>query len=191
MVLVQAPRGPGRPDPHGPGQPGAGRHRRREAAQTHAFCPPSTLVTPPWTRPPSPEPGPWWASRATSPFVPAHLMDVGEVVSSYHVLWQARSVFPDEQARPESPTGLPPHSRRHLGPPDRSDGLPSRSPLHPGHHRDQHQTRHPRPQTPTGRHHQPQRPPPRSRTASDRRRQRHPHCPEHPTPGTLSVMSQA
>jgi len=28
-------------------------------------------------------------------------------------------------------------------------------------------------------------PPPRSRPASDRHRQRHPHRPEHPTPGTL------
>ena len=41
--------------------------------------------------------------------ISAHLMDAGEVVSSYHELWHARSVFPDEQARPESPPGLPPH----------------------------------------------------------------------------------
>mgnify|MGYP001002607004 CR=1 FL=1 len=41
--------------------------------------------------------------------ISAHLMDAGEVVSSYHELWHARSVFPDEQARPESPPHLPPH----------------------------------------------------------------------------------
>nr|WP_256701212.1 hypothetical protein [Actinomyces naeslundii] len=41
--------------------------------------------------------------------ISAHLMDTGEVVSSYHELWHARSVFPDEQARPESPPHLPPH----------------------------------------------------------------------------------
>ncbi|EFW25975.1 hypothetical protein HMPREF9057_02648 [Actinomyces sp. oral taxon 171 str. F0337] len=54
---------------------------------------PSTPVTPPWTRPPWPEPGPWSASRATSPFVPAHLMDAGDVISSYHELWHARAVL--------------------------------------------------------------------------------------------------
>ena len=91
--LLQAPRGPGQPDPHGPGQPGPGRHRRREASQGHPVCPPSTPVTPPWTRPPSPGPGPWWASRATSPFVPEHLMDAAETVSSYHELWHARAVI--------------------------------------------------------------------------------------------------
>ena len=40
--------------------------------------------------------------------IPSHLMDAGEVVSSYHELWHARSVFSDEQARPESPSRLPP-----------------------------------------------------------------------------------
>ena len=30
--------------------------------------------------------------------IPSHLMDAGEVVSSYHELWHARSVFSDEQA---------------------------------------------------------------------------------------------
>ena len=39
---------------------------------------------------------------------PSRLMDAGEVVSSYHELWHARSVFSDEQARPESPSRLPP-----------------------------------------------------------------------------------
>ena len=37
VVPLQAPRGPGQPDPHGSGQPRSGRHRRREAAQTHPF----------------------------------------------------------------------------------------------------------------------------------------------------------
>ena len=41
--------------------------------------------------------------------ISSHLMDAGEVVSSYHELWHARSVFPDEQARPASPPHLPPH----------------------------------------------------------------------------------
>ena len=40
--------------------------------------------------------------------ISAHLMDAGGVVSSYHELWHARSVFSDEQARPESPSRLPP-----------------------------------------------------------------------------------
>jgi len=61
--------------------------------------------------------------------IPSHLMDAGEVVSSYHELWHARAVLPDEQARPESPPRLPPHPRRHRGPPDRGHGLPGRSPL--------------------------------------------------------------
>ena len=60
-------------------------------------------------RPPSPEPGPWWGSRATPPFIPAHLMDAGEVVSSYHELWHVEQSFADEQARPEGPPRLPPH----------------------------------------------------------------------------------
>ena len=41
--------------------------------------------------------------------IPSRLMGAGEVVSSYHELWHARAVLPDEQARPESPPGLPPH----------------------------------------------------------------------------------
>ena len=55
-------------------------------------------------RPPSPEPGPWWGSRATPPFIPAHLMDAGEVVSSYHELWHVEQSFQmskhDLRARP-------------------------------------------------------------------------------------------
>ena len=55
-------------------------------------------------RPPSPEPGPWWVSRATSPFVPARLMGAGEVVSSYHELWHVEQSFRmskhDLRARP-------------------------------------------------------------------------------------------
>jgi len=47
-------------------------------------------------RRPSPGPVPWWDSRATPPFVPSRLMGAGEVVSSYHELWHARAVFPDE-----------------------------------------------------------------------------------------------
>ena len=41
--------------------------------------------------------------------IPSRLMGAGEVVSSYHELWHARAVLPDEQARPASPPGLPPH----------------------------------------------------------------------------------
>ena len=54
---------------------------------------PSTLVTTPWMRPPWPGAGPWWGSRATPPFVPAHLMDAGDVISSYHEPWHARAVL--------------------------------------------------------------------------------------------------
>ena len=61
--------------------------------------------------------------------IPSRRMGAGEVVSSYHELWHARAVLPDEQARPESPPRLPPHPRRHRGPPDRGHGLPGRSPL--------------------------------------------------------------
>ena len=89
--------------------------------------------------------------------IPAHLMDAGEVVSSYHELWHVEASFADEQARPESPPRLPPHPRGHRGSPDRGHGFPGRSPPPSGRHRDQHQTRHPRPQTPPRRHHQPQR----------------------------------
>ena len=122
--------------------------------------------------------------------IPARLMDAGEVVSSYHELWHARAVFPDEQARPEGPPRLPPHPRRHRGPPDRGHGLPGRSPLPPGGHRDQHQTRHPRPQASPGGHHQPQRPPPHRHPTTNPQGRANSHRPEHPTPSTLTVMSQ-
>ena len=122
--------------------------------------------------------------------IPARLMDAGEVVSSYHELWHARAVFPDEQARPEGPPRLPPHPRRHRGPPDRGHGLPGRSPLPPGGHRDQHQTRHPRPQASPGGHHQPQRPPPQRHPTTNPQGRANSHRPEHPTPSTLTVMSQ-
>ena len=90
--------------------------------------------------------------------IPAHLMGAGEVVSSYHELWHARAVLPDEQARPESPPRVPPHPRCYRGAPDRGHGRPSRRPLSSGRHWDQHQTHHPYPQAPPRRHHQPQRP---------------------------------
>ena len=55
-------------------------------------------------RRPWPGPGRWWASRATSPFVPARLMGAGEVVSSYHELWHVEQSFRmskhDLRARP-------------------------------------------------------------------------------------------
>jgi len=38
-------------------------------------------------------------------------------------------LFPAEQARPESPTGLPPPACSHRGPSDPGDGLHGRSPL--------------------------------------------------------------
>ena len=41
--------------------------------------------------------------------IPSHLMDAGEVVSSYHELWHVEQSFADEQARPEGPPCLPPH----------------------------------------------------------------------------------
>ena len=44
-------------------------------------------------RPPLPEPGPWLTSRDTPPFVPSHLMDASEVVSSHHDLWHTEASF--------------------------------------------------------------------------------------------------
>ena len=120
--------------------------------------------------------------------IPSHLMGAGEVVSSYHELWHARAVFPDEQARPESPTRLPPHPRCHRGAPDRGDGRPGRRPAPPGDHRDQHQTHHPYPQAPPGDHHQPQRPPPHRRRPPDPRSRRNPHRPEHPNRALKTVQ---
>ena len=38
MGILQEASGPGQPGPDRSGQPGAGRHCRREAAQTHTFC---------------------------------------------------------------------------------------------------------------------------------------------------------
>ena len=107
-------------------------------------------------------------------------MDAGEVVSSYHELWHARSVFPDEQARPEGPTGLPPHPRRHRGPPDRGDGLPSRSPSSPEEHLDQHRQDRARTTQPTGSHHQPQRPPGHCPAPNHPNRNQHPRIPTVP-----------
>ena len=128
-------------------------------------------------RPPSPEPVPWSVSRATPPFVPSHLMDAGEVVSSYHELWHARAVLSDEQARPEGPPRLPPHPRRHRGSPDRGDGLPGRSPLPPGGHLDQHRQDRARATRPAGGHHQPQRPPNHRSAPAHPNRNQHPQIP--------------
>ena len=122
--------------------------------------------------------------------IPARLMDAGEVVSSYHELWHVEQSFADEQARPASPPRLPPHPRRHRGPPDRGDGLSGRRPLPPGHHRDEHRQDRARVTRPAGGHHQPQRPPHQRRTTTNPQVRTNSHLPEHSTPSTLSVMSQ-
>ena len=118
-------------------------------------------------------------------------MDAAEIVSSYHELWHARAVLPDEQARPASPLRLPPHSRRHRGPPDHGHGRPGRSPIPPGGHRDEHRQDRTRATWPTGGHHQHQRPPHQRRPTSNPQGRANSHRPEHSTPSTLSVMSQA
>ena len=53
------------------------------------------------------------------------LMDASEAVPSHHELWQLEQSFADEQARPASPPGLPPHPRCHRGPPRDGDGRSS------------------------------------------------------------------
>ena len=88
--------------------------------------------------------------------------------------------FADEQARPESPPRLPPHPRRHRGPPDHGHGLPGRSPLPPGHHRDQHRQDRARATRPAGGHHQPQRPPPHCSAPAHPDRSRNPQIPQAP-----------
>lgn len=91
--LLGQTRGPRQPDPQCPGGAGPGRRRRRETTQKHTVRPPPTRATGLSTRPPWPGPDRRWGSRATSPLVPAHLMDAAEVVSSYHELWHARASF--------------------------------------------------------------------------------------------------
>ena len=88
--------------------------------------------------------------------------------------------FADEQARPEGPPRLPPHPRRHRGPPDRGYGLPGRSPLPPGRHRDQHRQDRARATRPAGGFHQPQRPPNHCSAPAHPDRSRNPQIPTDP-----------
>ena len=85
---------------------------------------------------------------------------------------------PRSRPRPASPPRLPPHPRRHLGPPDRGHGLPGRSPLPPGHHRDQHRQDRAQATRPTGGHHQPQRPPNHCSAPAHPNRNQHPQIPQ-------------
>ena len=67
MGLLQAPCGPGQPDPDRPGQPRPGHPSpARSAPRAHVLSPSIKAIRSSMRRP-SPEPGPWWASRATSP----------------------------------------------------------------------------------------------------------------------------
>ena len=85
---------------------------------------------------------------------------------------------PRSRPRPASPPRLPPHPRRHLCPPDRGHGLPGRSPLPPGHHRDQHRQDRAQATRPTGGHHQPQRPPNHCSAPAHPNRNQHPQIPQ-------------
>ena len=85
---------------------------------------------------------------------------------------------PRSRPRPASPPRLPPHPRRHLGPPDRGHGLPGRSPLPPGHHRDQQRQDRAQATRPTGGHHQPQRPPNHCSAPAHPDRSRNPQIPQ-------------
>ena len=120
--------------------------------------------------------------------IPARLMDAAEVVSSYHELWHVEQSFRmskhDLRARPvfhHQRDAIEAHLTvvmaslavaRHL---QETTGI-------------QHQTRHPRPQTPPGDHHQPQRPPPHRRRPPDPRSRRNPHRPEHPNRALKTVQ---
>ena len=67
MGLLQEASGPGQPDPHSSGQPRPGHPSPARSALRARVLSPSIKAIRSLMRPPSPEPGPWWASRATSP----------------------------------------------------------------------------------------------------------------------------
>lgn len=75
-----------RPAGPGPSSPATSSPDTRGSPTAHAGD--ATLE-----RPPRPGPGRWWGWRATPPFTPSHLVDAGEVVSSYHELRHTRSVL--------------------------------------------------------------------------------------------------
>ena len=97
MGLLQEARGPGHSDPDRSGEPGPGRHRRREASQGTRF------VT---THKGDQVLDEASLARARSLVglkgyvtnIPSRLMGAGEVVSSYHELWHVEQSFADEQA---------------------------------------------------------------------------------------------
>ena len=70
MGVLQEARGPGQPDSDRSGQPGPGHPSPVRGVSRALVLSPFTSVTRPWMRPPSPGPGPWWVSRATSPTFP-------------------------------------------------------------------------------------------------------------------------
>ena len=122
--------------------------------------------------------------------IPARLMDAAEVVSSYHELWHVEASFRmskhDLSARPvfhHQRDAIEAHLTvvmaalavaRHL---QDATGMTIKRII---------RTLKPLQEITINL----KRPPPHRRPTSDRRRQRHPHHPEHTTPGTLSVMSQ-
>ena len=84
--------------------------------------------------------------------IPSHLMDAGEVVSSYHELWHveasSRTSKHDLRARPvfhHTRDAIEAHLTVVMAALAVARYLRG--------HRDRHQTRHPRPQTPPRRHH--------------------------------------
>ena len=93
VVLLQAPRGPGQPDPDRPGGPGPGHPsparsvpRARVLPAIHAGD--ATLDEASLARARS-----LVGLKGYVTNIPARLMDASEVISSYHELWHARAVL--------------------------------------------------------------------------------------------------
>ena len=97
MGVFQEARGPGQPDPDRSGQQGPGViagekrpkgtrfvtvHQGDQVLDEASIARARSLV----------------GLKGYVTNISSHLMDAGEVVSSYHELWHARSVFSDEQA---------------------------------------------------------------------------------------------
>jgi len=91
--------------------------------------------------------------------IPATVMPASEVIASYHELWHVEQSLAHEHPRPAGQARLPPHPRRHPGPPDRRDGIPGRRPPPPADHGREHQTTRTRTGAPPGSHHHHQRTP--------------------------------
>jgi len=111
--------------------------------------------------------------------IPATVMPAGEVIASYHELWHVEQSLAHEHPRPAGQARLPPHPRRHPGPPDRRHGRLGGSPPSTSRHRREHQATRTRTTAAPGSHHHHQRTPRHRPTPDHPDRTANPQQPKH------------